>query len=377
MSNYFIFASDKRAYLDTINVVTELSRRNLNYFYLYSEDINTQHPLQSMDKFSYDTNLDLLHTHTQGYHFKSINCTLPFVPDFVILTRESWQPQQHIISEFKQHGSVISCIENSNWIIGTIKSRLEMLSRFKFPTNCIDVFFESSNWSLETKKMCGWYNFKSEVVGNPKYDDVHEDSILTSGLDTSNGILVFGTMEKESKLKVYDILKKLKETNLKIYYRPHPGELLANPNLKFDNIEIVYDESDVPSVASKTDYHIGNIGASAYFSFLFDKTFIALDESNGRLDDLDINFFKGSEYDFWAPLINVDSWDKFVNKIGIDRIEKLKNRYEELKKDILFYDDEFKFLERKNSPISGKFFDDYNDKKTSTRIVDYLENLYD
>ena len=34
------------------------------------------------------------------------------------------------------------------------------------------MFFEHSSWSLETKKVCGWYDFKSKIVGNPKYDNI-------------------------------------------------------------------------------------------------------------------------------------------------------------------------------------------------------------
>ena len=99
MNNYFIFASDKRAYLDTINVVKELKKRNLNYFYLYSTESSTQFPQQNLNSFNYDTNVDL---NKNPIFYNSININLPFKPDVVILTCESWQPQQSIIAEFKQ-----------------------------------------------------------------------------------------------------------------------------------------------------------------------------------------------------------------------------------------------------------------------------------
>lgn len=364
MNNYFIFASDKRAYLDTINVVKELKKRNLNYFYLFSEESSTQYPHQNLNNFSYDTNVDLNKNPT---FYNSININLPFKPDIIILTCESWQPQQSIIDEFKQKGSIITCIENAVWVVGTIKSRLEMISRFKYPTNCIDIFFENSHWSLDTKKICGWYDFKSVIVGNPKYDHINQTSI------NEDSILVFGTMEKEAKSKVYKILDNLKQTNNKIYYRPHPGEISNNPNLKIDNVEIIFDEFEIPEIASKCNYHLGNIGASTYYSVLFNKTFISIDQ-NIRLNDLNINFFKGNEFDFWSPIIDVNSWDEFVNKVGIERIKILKSRLELLKKDIILYDEKLEFLS-KNKPVNHKLFDDYNDKNASKRIINYLEKI--
>ena len=121
MNNYFIFASEKRAYLDTINVVKELKKRNLNYFYLFSKEQSAQFPHQNLTNFSYDTNVELNKNSTT---YNSINLNLPFKPDVVILTCESWQPQQSIIAEFKQLGCFIGCIENASWIHNQIKTKL-------------------------------------------------------------------------------------------------------------------------------------------------------------------------------------------------------------------------------------------------------------
>jgi len=365
MNKYFIFASDKRAYLDTVNVVKELKSRNLKYFYLFSEELSTQYPHQGLNSFSYDTNIEFSN---KSEFYKSININLPFKPDIVILTCESWQPQQSIIAEFKQKGSIISCIENSVWVVGTIKSRLEIISRFKYPTNCIDIFFENSQWSLDTKKICGWYDFKSVMVGNPKYDHITQKST-----DQDN-ILVFGTMEKEAKLKIYKILNNLIQTKYKIYYRPHPGEISTNPNLKIKGVEVILNESKIPEIASKCDYHLGNLGASTYYSIIFDKTFISTD-NDVRLEDLDIDFFKGNEFNFWAPIINVNSWEEFTSKIGVERIEILKSRLATLKENIILYDENLEFLKMPKSPLDYKLFDNFNDRKASNRIVNYLEQL--
>ena len=365
-NNYFIFASDKRSYLDTINVVKELKERNLPYFYFFCKE---QFPLRDLSNFSWETNVD--QNNSSLVSCDMLQCNLPFKPNVVILTRESWEPQLSVIKEFKQWGCIISCIENAVWIVGTIKSRMEMISRYRYPTNCIDIFFENSSWSLETKNICGWYDFKSTIVGNPKYDNL---DLKTYDEDS---ILVFGTMEDKAKMKVNSILEKLITTNKKIYYRPHPGEITSNawePNMNMGGITIVEDESDIPEIASKCNFHLANIGASAYYSVLFNKTFVSIDQ-NIRVDDFDINFFKGKEYDFWAPILGVNSWDEFVDKIDMNIVERLKQRFKETKENILMYDNELEFLKINKKPISNKFFDDFNDKKASIRIINHLEQL--
>ena len=55
------------------------------------------------------------------------------------------------------------------------------------------------------------------------------------------------------------------------------------------------------------------------------------------------NFFIIPICNFWAPIMGVTSWGEFVDKIDLNRIEKLKDRFEEVKKSLLFYDDELDF----------------------------------
>ena len=116
----------------------------------------------------------------ESYNFNSLGFNLPFKPDILLITKENWEPEKSILLEFKQHGVFIACVENSSWIHNNIKTKLEIASRKSFPSNCIDVFFDHSEWCKETKQLAEWSGIKSIVTGNPKYDDFNL-------LDINNG----------------------------------------------------------------------------------------------------------------------------------------------------------------------------------------------
>jgi hypothetical protein len=358
-----VVATDIRSFLDLKNVVIELGKQHVEYFFLYSKSTTRQYPAGNLDNYSYDTNVEL----NAGYTSNTLGITLPFVPDLLLITNENWEPEKHILWEFKQLGTIIACVENTTWLVGTIKSRLEMLSRMNFPTNCIDIFFENSTWSLETKKACGWYDFKSVVVGNPKYDDLQVVS------QSNDGILIFGTMEKEARVRMQSLLSHFNTLNQKVYYRPHPGESINE--FPYKNIELILDSTLVPQIAANTKTHLANISISAYYATLFNKQFIAIDDFLGRTDDLELNFFKGAEYDFWAPIIKVSSWEQFVNKIGLDRIEILQKRYDVLKQCVENYHMAMDILENNHSRFNSDIFDEFSDKQASKRIVEYIKNI--
>jgi hypothetical protein len=359
-----VIATDVRSFLDLKNVVIELKRQNVDYFFLYSQSPIRQNPVTNLSTYAYDTNVEMS---SSAYDSNTLGISLPFIPDMLLITNENWEPEKHILWEFKQMGTIIACVENTTWLVGTIKSRLEMLSRLNFPTNCIDIFFENSAWSLETKKICGWYDFKSVIVGNPKYDDLQ----LTS--ESDEGILLFGTMEKEARIRVYQLLEQLNTCTEKVYYRPHPGEVITA--FPFKNIEVVLDSTVVPRIASNTRLHLGNISISAYYSVLFNKQFISIDEFIGRSDDLNIDFFRGNEYNFWAPIVKVNSWHAFVNKIGIDRIQQLQERYKTLKNSFKQYRDITDISMADMNVLDHKLFDEYSDRHASKRIVNYIKNI--
>jgi hypothetical protein len=88
-----IYASDNRGYIEVKNVVKELSQRECDYMFVYPTD----------GQFGYESNIDYF-TYP-NFESKSVGFLLPFKPDIVLITRESWLPETNIIIEFKQVGS--------------------------------------------------------------------------------------------------------------------------------------------------------------------------------------------------------------------------------------------------------------------------------
>ena len=126
MNKYLIVASDERSYLDLKNVVLELKKRKLPYFFLYnnsSSKLYTQHSLQS---FNYYSNITTDNSYLKFRSQTLGGLELPFKPDILLITCENWEPEKIILLEFKQHGCFIGCIENSSWIHNNIKTNLEL-----------------------------------------------------------------------------------------------------------------------------------------------------------------------------------------------------------------------------------------------------------
>ena len=160
MKKILVFTSDNRGYNEVRNVVNELSQCECDYLFIY--------PING--ELTFESNIE--YSKYPNFESKSIGFILPFKPDILLITREAWFPETNLIVEFKQAGAVICNLENSSWLYNNIKTRLEILSRMKFPTNMIDMFFDHSDWVFETKKLASWINFKTKIVGNSKFDNL-------------------------------------------------------------------------------------------------------------------------------------------------------------------------------------------------------------
>jgi hypothetical protein len=136
-----IYVSDSRGYIEIKNVVNELSQRKCDYIFVYPTD----------QGFTYESNID--YDKYPNFESNSVGFLLPFKPDIVLITRESWLPETNIVVEFKQVGAIICNLENSSWLYNNVKTRLEILSRMKFPTKLIDVFFDHSTWTYQSKTL--------------------------------------------------------------------------------------------------------------------------------------------------------------------------------------------------------------------------------
>ena len=379
-----IYASDNRGYIEVKNVVNELSQRECDYIFVYPTD----------QGFTYESNID--YDKYPNFESKSVGFLLPFKPDIVLITRESWLPETNIVVEFKQVGTIICNLENSSWLYNNIKTRLEILSRMKFPTNMIDVFFDHSTWTYDSKLEAGWVKGKSIITGIPKFDilkNITTEDIKQKYNLTKPIIVLYGSMEDNIRPNIINISKELESkysSTHHLFYKPHPKEFTDFPSDFTENnltpspqFKLIRDENEMYSFSQLGDIHIGIITSVMYYPLYFNKTIYYIDsDDSGVMFDMDLENFKGNEYNFWAPLMNVNSWDEFVDKIGEHRIEKFKDRYNTFMnkfkntlkpyKSIVNLDQSFKY----DNNILLELYDEFNDGNASQRIANYLINIY-
>lgn len=371
MNKYLIVASDERSYLDLKNVVLELKNRNLSYFFLYNDLPTKLSPQLSLEHFKYDTNIT---PSDNVYSSQSLGFELPFKPTVLLITCENWEPEKSILWEFKQWGCFIGCIENSTWNFNNIKTKLELASRKSFPSNCIDVFFDHSEWSLETKNKAGWWSQKSTITGNPKFDDFNLSST------SEDIIIVYGSMEKEHHYKLIEIYNnvKIKFPKYRTYYKPHPSEEKDFNDLQ--NVNIISNSQMFNEIVQKSTYNIGIFGSVMYYPLLLDKTIVNVDfDTSGVNDELDIEKYRGHEFNFWKKILKFNTFQEFEDFISHPYIKETLRRNkqfeEKLKKNLVFYDRDCIFKHKKSSNNKVlEYFDKFNDKKASKRIINYIEN---
>lgn len=369
-----IIATCQRSFLDLKNVVVELKNRNIPYFFLYNDTTEIASPKYNIELFNYDSNINL---NGETYMYESLGFELPFKPDVLLITKENWEPEKSILLNFKMHGVFIACVENSSWIYNNIKTKLEIASRKSFPTNCIDIFFDHSNWCLETKRLAGWWDNKSIVTGNPKYDNIN----LTNLEFEENVILVYGSMENEHHLKllsIYNDLNKLIDS--KIYYKPHPNELKNFPN-DFKDINLITSNEMYLDLLRKSKYNIGLFTSVMYLPLLLNKNIVYIDQSmSGVNEELNLNNFKGYEFDFWKNILGFKDFSDFSDFISNEFIENTIKRNDTLEKSIIdnliLYKEDLSFINKVSTNINLlKYYDEFNDNNASKRIVDFFETV--
>ncbi len=396
MSKYFVFASDARSYLDLVNVVKELQNKNEEYFFLYNLNPFTVDPKTNLNAYNYDTNIQQSDKN-KPIVIPTLGFELPFTPDFTLITRENWVPEKDLVLDFKKIGSLVCCVENSNWLYNHIKTRLELLSRMTFPSNLIDVHFDHSDWEFETKKLAGWVNNKTKVVGNPKFDNVFDNIDIDYIIDkydlnqNKKNVLVYGSMEHEMRTNLFSELKHMRDNlsnDFEILYRPHPAEFLKfkdefNPNFCIDGVKVIDNDMDVKSISNFSDFHVSMFQGVAYNSLIYDKKLIIHKDNFGVRDELNLDVFKEKEFPFWSNIFGISSWDEFKDLIDLSLLEQFIERYDKWWKNISnsldVYDKDLKWsldtTPSKNNSQLLKYFDDFNDQNASRRIVESMNKM--
>ena len=409
-----LFASKSRDYKYLKSIYSELVRRGHDAFFLYTEENITQAPYHGKDmpnKFFYDcsdSNFDF----TNGVKFTPFEILpyIPFSPDYLILNRERWEPEQTIIRCFKEEfeNGKIGYVEVNAEFYTVIVNRLESLSRIKPPQNQIDILFEQSEFILNARKSTvewdKWDN--SVVVGNPCYDDlmdelkdgdVYDKLSKTYDIDKSKKQILFFSVVNIDRPVTLDLLRNLAEKcgdGYQIFYKPFPGEPTSwpkdfNPNFLVDGVQVIYNHLDLFPMYHLCDIHIGTISSVNYPSLLLNKKVVNTHNFCKHIDagnDFDVyerneDWLHGTgDLNLWLRVHDLPDFESFKELVGVERVEKFKKHNESVKKIIseatYDYDMDLKFLEddtpRDYSKLL-KIFDEYNDGKASERIVDVLE----
>ena len=406
--NVLVFASDSKYKTYLENIHSELVKENHKSFFLYSDSNLTKYPTQQMDEYNYD--YDDNYDFETGILSKSIGLPIPFIPDYLILARERWQPEQSIIQEFKELFNVkVILVELNSHFVNNIETRLEMISRTKYPQNTVDIIFDHSNFILDKRKEAlEWDNWEnSYVVGNPCYDTFLDIKINPTILEKYNidsnkkQILFFGLVNS-SRYEAFDLLENLVNkcgNEYQIFYKPYPGEPTDgnwssdyNPSFRVDGVQVIYDHIDIFQMYNICDIHIGAISSVMYPSLLLNKKVVNINNFCKYLDGgNDIESYKNDDKvgqadgsaKFWMGVHNLNSIEEFEDLVGLDRIEKFKKNNKYIKKIIsectYDYDLDLKFLKDDNNWDYSKLlkiYDEYNDGRASERIVKKMLDLH-
>jgi len=402
-----IFASDSKCYQYLKSIHKKLIDEGHESFFLYTESNLTKSPKNSMGEFNYDSNVEF--DFKEGIFATSLGCPIPFIPDYLILSRERWQPEQSIIQEFKHTFDVkIALIEINSQLINNIETRLEMISRTNYPQNMIDIIFDHSHHILDNRcdaiEWDKWDN--SYVVGNPCYDNMKWDVIDLDiakkyKIDGNKKQILFFGLVNMDRNKAFDLLENLVKKcgdEYQIFYKPYPGEPFDNnwyddynPKFKIDGVQVIYDHLDLFQMYIICDIHIGTIGSVMYPSLLLNKKVVNINEHCQYVDagndleeyekDTDVGQADGSAK-FWMNIHNLDTIEDFKNFVGIDRVNKFKQKNKDVKKLIsectYNYDYDLNFLDDKTKKDYSKLlelYDSYNDGNASNRIIKKMEEL--
>ena len=163
--NIVIFASDAKGLSSLNSIIHQAGERGVRVFAIVTNSTQLQHPTLNQNNFQILTNVG----REKVIYSKSLRLDLPFKPDWLLVARERWNPEEDIIKEFKlEFKSKVGLIEPNSWILGGIEAKLETESRNRFK-DLIDVFFTHSTHSKDQQINMG-FKGNMVVVGNPKYD---------------------------------------------------------------------------------------------------------------------------------------------------------------------------------------------------------------
>jgi len=400
--NIVIFSPDSKEFASVVNVVKKIKITNHNYFCLYSLETQLQFPTHNLDKFSYDSNISL--ENWGNIWSDSLNVSLPFIPDVLLIQRDCWQPEQSIIHEFKSKWNCkVVMVEVNTHLNNNPETILEMYSRTKYPQNQIDLYFEQSEFTKQERGKSGFDISKSVVTGNPKFDnllDVKADYCYDKyQIDKNKTQIIFYSLINTSRNEMFKCLENLTNnidySKYEIFFKPYPGEpFLENFHHQFfpfiyENVKVIYDDIDIFAIAKICDIHIGAISSIIHFPLLLNKKIININNFCTYLDgasSLEKYLTENSigiedSSHFWMRVHNLPTQDSFIKLVNPERVLSYKKDIEYflsvVKECTIDYDFELDCLtqEMPDTRKLLKLFDEFNDYNSSEKIIKEIEKL--
>lgn len=379
--NVVVFASDAK-HTSYLNSIILQGWNKVNLFYMVCSETQLKHPAVNPEVFDINHNV----VNPEPVKSYTLNQTLPFKPDWLIVSRERWDPESSIINEFKNKlGAKIALVEPNSAMISSVNQFLEFESKNRFVNN-IDVFFDHSNFIKEQRKLLG---FKGNIVvtGNPKYDinlDLEESAVQALknyyNIDPNKKQVLLFTLQNKYRYKLFEQFKQFKEQHPEYQYfiKPYPGEpfdpLFAKeyfPKFFMEGVTPILNETHIWGMYSICDIHLGCLSSVMYPSFFLNKEIHEYSKKIGAQEGLDLNkdIINGSsghedKLEIWLNTFNIDL-EQFKELTSSRNLEpKLKNNnkiWKALQNTLSYREDIL------------KMYDEYNDKQASKRIINYIK----
>jgi hypothetical protein len=381
--NVVVFACEAKGLSSLNSIAFELNKRGHNLFFMYSQTTQLAYPTMNPNSFERATNVDS----NENIWSDTLGCNLPFKPDWLIINREKWPPENQIIMEFKQKFNCkVGLVEANSWLGNAVESFLETLSRNTF-VSFIDVYFGHSSFAKKQKQLL---DFKGNdvVVGNPKYDLnlMVDDRTLEYaksfyGVDNNRETVLYYTLINSNRAQLFEQFKKYKKENpdKQYFIKPYPGEpfnpLFKNdyfPKFFMDGVTPILEETMIWPMLNLCDTHVGAMSSVFYGPLKLNKTIVDFSKEirwrEDMLDPTSILMADNSGVETgvdWVSVLRLNTkseLEQLLRKENIDYISQHNDFYWDI-------------VDKKDRNALMELFDDFNDGQASVRIVDYLENF--
>lgn len=379
--NVVIFASDAKGLSSLNSIIQEASNARLNVFAVVTNSTTLKYTPYQISDFQILSNVKSYETIPST----TLGINLPFVPDWLLVARERWEPEESIIREFKyKFNCKVGLVEPNSWILGAIEAKLETESRNRFK-DIIDVFFTHSTHSASVQQALG-FKGKMVVVGNPKYDNNLPQSEETLKqvkeyykVDDSKEQVLFFSLINSSRPEINRYFKEYMRyfSKCQFFYKPYPGEPFDGkfqkdyyPEFFLENCTPILDETHIWPMLTICNTHIGCLSSISHSSLLLGKTYIDLSEyldvSKKYVDISQILKEDGpgieNNVGQWMGVFNLSSKEELRDMLNSEVVKAIKDVNQEV----------WESLNKREKLLT--LFDDFNDKQASKRIINYIQN---